>query len=84
MQGDIEEVLQRNLLRRNAGLPALSFPQELAKPESAMRQAAFEREFEASCHLLEQSLDQRQFGWLSRVGRWSEARSRLRDEMFRR
>ena len=84
MTSDIDKIAQRNSLRREAGLPALSVPTELAKLETDRAQAAFEREFELSQHRLKHLWTNERMGWLSRMGRWNEARARLREEILGR
>ena len=79
MTSDINKIAERNSLRRDAGLPALSIPAELAKLESDRVQAAFEREFDLNRHRLKHLWTDKDMGWLSRMGRWNEARARLRD-----
>jgi hypothetical protein len=70
MTSDIDKIAQRNSLRREAGLPALSVPTELAKLETDRAQAAFEREFELSRHRLKHLWTNERMGWLSRMGPW--------------
>jgi hypothetical protein len=84
MTSDIEKIEQRNSLRRDAGLPVLNVPEELAKLESERVQAAFEQEFNLNRHRLEHLWTNKDMGWLSRMGRWNEARAQLRDEMLGR
>jgi hypothetical protein len=79
MTSDIEKIEQRNSLRRDAGLPVLNISEELAKLQSDRFQAEFEREFDLNRHRLKHLWTDNDMGWLSRMGRWNEARARLRD-----
>ena len=45
MTSDIDDIAQRNSLRRVAGLPCLDVAAELKKLKSSRLEAAFEREF---------------------------------------
>ena len=84
MTSDIDKLAQRNSLRRDAGLPVLNIPAELAKLESDRVQAALEREFALNRHRLKHLWTNKDMGWLSRMGRWNEARAQLRDKMLGR
>ena len=46
MTSDIDDIVQRNSLRRDAGLPCLDVAAELKKLEIIRFEAAFEREIE--------------------------------------
>ncbi len=81
MTNDISDIVQRNLLRRDAGLPCLDVEAELKKLAKSRFEAAFEREFERNRPRIEHLWAHREMGWLSRMGRWNKARVELRDEM---
>ena len=80
MTSDIDDITQRNLLRRNAGLPCLDVAAELKKLELS-RFEAFEREFESNRPQMHHLWADKKMGWLSRMGQWNKARAELRDEM---
>jgi hypothetical protein len=80
MASDIDIVAQRNLLRRDAGLPELDISAELMKLEAARATAAFEEKFESNRHRFQHLWTGKNLGWLSKMGLWNEARKRFRDE----
>ena len=81
MTSDIDDIAQRNSLRRVAGLPCLDVAAELKKLESSRLEAAFEREFERNRPRRNHLWADKKMGWLSRMGRWNKARAEVRDEM---
>ena len=84
MTSDLENIAQRNSLRRDAGLPCLDVAAELRKLEAIRFEAAFEREFERNRPRLHHLWADKKMGGLSRMGRWNKARAELRDEMSQR
>ena len=84
MTSDLDDIVQRNSLRRDAGLPRLDVAAELKKLESIRFEAAFEREFERNRPRMNHQWADKKTGWLSRMGLWNKARAEVRNEMSRR
>jgi len=84
MTSDLDDIVQRNSLRRDAGLPRLDVAAELKKLESIRFEAAFEREFERNRPRMNHRWADYRMGGLSRMGLWNKARAEVRNEMSRR
>ena len=84
MASDLDDIAQRNSLRRDAGLPRLDEATELKKLESIRFEAAFEREFERNRPRMNHLWADYRMGGLSRMGLWNKARAEVRNEMSRR
>jgi hypothetical protein len=84
MTSDLDDIVQRNSLRRDAGLPRLDVAAELKKLESIRFEAAFEREFERNRPRMNHRWADYRMRGLSRMGLWNKARAEVRNEMSRR
>jgi hypothetical protein len=84
MTSDLDDIAQRNALRRDAGLPRLNEAAELKKLESIRFEAAFEREFERKRPRVNHLWADYKMGGLSRMGLWNKARAEVRNEMSER
>jgi hypothetical protein len=84
MASDLDDIAQRNSLRRDAGLPRLDEAAELKKLESIRFEAAFEREFERNRPRMNHLWADKKMGGLSRMGLWNKARADVRNEMSQR
>ena len=81
MTSDLDDIAQRNSLRRDAGLPRLDVAAELEKLESIRFEAAFEREFESNRLGINHLWADKKMGGLSRMGLWNRARAEVRHKM---
>ena len=84
MTSDLDDIVQRNSLRRDAGLPRLDVAAELKKLETIRFEAAFEREFERNRPRMNHRWADYRMGGLSRMGLWNKARAEVRNEMSQR
>jgi hypothetical protein len=75
------DIEQQNQLRAQAGLPLLEVAAEAARLNAARDEAEFERLWEqrrpALCHQWTGNSD----GWMTNMGRWSQARQLVRSEL---
>jgi hypothetical protein len=75
------DIEQRNQLRAEACLPLLDGPAETARLNAAREEIEFNRLFEqrrpALCHQWTGNSD----GWMTNMGRWSQARRQVRSEL---
>jgi hypothetical protein len=77
---DVIEIENRNALRANAGLPLLSVAAELRRLQAAREQAEFEVEWKKRKPEFAQWIGDGD-GWLTKMGRWSLARRRVKEGM---
>lgn len=78
---DIEaQIAARNIIRSEAHLPRLG-DQEMDRLRAARDNAIFEAVFGSQRHRFPE-ISMGSAGWLSRFGRWSQARAQVRDELL--
>ena len=77
---DLHEIENRNRLRQEAGLPLLSVASELRKLQTVRDQAAFESEWEQRRPEFARWIGDGD-GFLSKMGRYSVARQKVRNGM---
>jgi hypothetical protein len=75
------DIEQRNQFRAQACLPLLDVSAEAARLNAAREEIEFNRLFEqrrpALCHQWTGNCD----GWMTNMGRWSQARQQVRSEL---
>jgi hypothetical protein len=74
------DILGRNELREQADLPLLDVDLETQRLKKADDEAEFEEYFKSNKRRFEHLWCERGLGFLSRMGRWSHARTKLHGE----
>jgi hypothetical protein len=74
------DVVERNLIREQAGLPLLQADLETERLRQADEQAEFESYFNLNKHRFRHLWSDRSLGYLSRMGIWSSVRTKLHTE----
>jgi hypothetical protein len=75
------DIEQRNRLRRDASLPLLDVPTEMARLEKAEADAEFEKYFQQVRHRFSSLWSDRTRGFLTNMAIYNSVRKRLREEM---